>query len=85
MVTKKVDDKAAELHRVLAEMLLGRLRSVQCEHCGATGASAAELNVARQFLKDNGIDFHTVNPEEPIQKLAAVLPFKSPEGLIREG
>ena len=43
-----LDETFADLHKALAEDLLARIRSGQ--------ATAAELNVARQMLKDNGIE-----------------------------
>jgi hypothetical protein len=51
----------------LAEELLNRISSGE--------AAPADLNVARQLLKDNNI---TVVPqtEHPAQKLALVLPFE---------
>ncbi len=43
----KQDEKLSELHKVLASILLDRIRDPECK--------SAELNVARQFLKDNDI------------------------------
>ena len=40
--------KLKELHAVLAEKLLEKVKDPECK--------ASFLNVARQFLKDNGID-----------------------------
>lgn len=45
-------------------------------------AGSGELSVARQFLKDNGIDAN-VNQSEPLMNLAKVLPF-DPEAEITE-
>ena len=42
------DDKLKELHNILAEKLLERVKDPD--------AKSADLNVARQFLKDNNID-----------------------------
>tara|TARA_Y100000114_G_C11762360_1_gene330569 strand:+ start:2616 stop:2825 length:210 start_codon:yes stop_codon:yes gene_type:complete len=55
-----------QLHQVLAEELLARVQTGE--------ATASELNVARQFLKDNGID-GTVKQSDPLANLAKVLPF----------
>ena len=44
----KLDTIMAELHECLAQQLLERVQGVD--------AKSADLNVARQFLKDNGID-----------------------------
>ena len=42
------DSKLKELHGVLAEELLKRVKDPE--------AKSSDLNVARQFLKDNGIE-----------------------------
>ena len=63
------DKKLKELHEVLAEKLLEKVKS--------SDATASELNVARQFLRDNGID--AVQTEDsPLQRLADELPFDVP-------
>ena len=61
--------KLKELHAVLAEKLLEKVQDPDC--------TAGFLNVARQFLRDNGID---AVPTEgsPLQKLADELPFDVP-------
>jgi hypothetical protein len=59
-----------ELHSEMANLLLGRIKSGE--------ATAADLGVARQFLKDNGIDSVSFK-DSPISNLAAVLPFGDPE------
>ena len=61
--------KLKELHAVLAEKLLQKVKDPD--------ATASELNVARQFLRDNGID---AVPTEgsPLQQLADELPFDIP-------
>ena len=56
----------ATLHQALAEDLLARIRSGQ--------ATAAELNVARQMLKDNGIEAVPVK-DSGLEGLAKILPF----------
>ena len=62
--TDKVLD---DLHTELATTLLDKVRSGT--------AKASDLNVARQFLKDNGIDcVPTENTN--MSKLAEELPFK---------
>lgn len=55
---------------VLAEELLTRIQNGD--------AGAAELNVARQLLRDNNI---VVSPkmEHPAHKLGLVLPFEEPQ------
>ena len=61
--------KLKELHAVLAEKLLEKVQDPDC--------TAGFLNVARQFLRDNGID---AVPTEgsPLQRLADELPFDIP-------
>ena len=63
------DTKLRELHGILAEKLLEKVKDPECK--------SADLNVARQFLRDNGID---AVPTEgsPLQKLADELPFDIP-------
>ncbi|QDP54796.1 MAG: hypothetical protein Unbinned5784contig1000_39 [Prokaryotic dsDNA virus sp.] len=56
-----------KLHTGVAEDLLEKITSGE--------ATAADLSVARQFLKDNGID-SLAFAESPITNLATVLPFE---------
>lgn len=58
------------LHIETAQLLLDRIRAGE--------ATAADLSVARQFLKDNGVD-STLYHESPVKSLAEVLPFNDPE------
>ena len=53
------------LHRTLAENLLSRVKDPK--------AKSADLNVARQFLKDNGIDALPVE-NSPLSELVKSLP-----------
>ena len=63
----KTDKVLDDLHTELATTLLDKVRSGT--------AKASDLNVARQFLKDNGIDcVPTENTN--MSKLAEELPFK---------
>jgi len=55
-----------ELHKTLAQELLDRIRSGE--------EKASILNVARQFLKDNGIEALPV-AESPLKSLIDELPF----------
>ena len=66
-----LEQLAAELHESLARQLVERVKTGQ--------ATAAELNVARQFLKDNGID-SVVKDIGPMANLAKILPFTDPAG-----
>jgi ABC-type Zn uptake system ZnuABC Zn-binding protein ZnuA len=60
-------NKLENLHELLAQKLLDKLRDPEVK--------ASDLNVARQFLKDNNIDcIPTENGT--ISKLAEELPFK---------
>tara|TARA_B100000470_G_scaffold187868_1_gene153736 strand:- start:525 stop:854 length:330 start_codon:yes stop_codon:yes gene_type:complete len=64
-------DKTLEnLHVETAQLLLDRIRAGE--------ATAADLSVARQFLKDNGVD-STLYKDSPMTNLAEVLPFNDPE------
>jgi len=55
-----------EIHHVLAETLLDKIKSGT--------ATSTDLNVARQFLKDNGIDC-VPQVSEPLLNLAKIMPF----------
>ena len=60
------NDKLRELHAILAEKLLEKIKEPD--------AKSADLNVARQFLRDNGIDAVPTN-DSPLQKLIDEMPF----------
>ena len=64
------------LHSSLATELSQRIKSGE--------ATAADLSVARQFLKDNGIDAFATN-DSPLQQLVDSLPFDTdvPDGKVR--
>ena len=67
MSENNTEKKLSELHSKLTDTLLQKIRDPEVK--------ASDLNVARQFLKDNGID--CVTTENTIMsKLAEVLPFK---------
>ena len=59
-------DKLLELHSILAEQLLKKVREEDVK--------ASDLNVARQFIKDNGIDGLPTN-DNPLGELVNELPF----------
>ena len=68
MSKKATEDALSSLHNKLAEVLSEALSSEE--------VTPAMLNVARQFLKDNGID-SVLEPGNPLDTLAeAELPFK---------
>ena len=54
------DKKLKELHAVLAEKLLKLVKDPECK--------SSDLNIARQFLRDNNIDCVPVEGS-PLQKL----------------
>ena len=61
-----------ELHYVLAEKLLERVKDPEVK--------ASDLNVARQFLKDNCIEAIPVD-NSPLKALVDELPFNTEEEL----
>ena len=63
------DKKLTELHAVLAEKLLQKVKDPD--------AKSSDLNVARQFLRDNGIDAVPTDGS-PLKKLVDELPFEIP-------
>ena len=58
------------LHTELAQELLDKVRSGE--------AKASELNVARQFLKDNGVESIAID-NSPLKSLVDESPFTDPE------
>ena len=67
------DKNLKELHGVLAEQLLKRVKDPE--------AKASDLNVARQFLKDNGIEAIPVD-NSPLKALVDELPFDTEEDRV---
>ena len=61
-----MSEQLSQLHKELAEKLLERVRDPKVK--------SSDLNVARQFLKDNGIDAIPVD-NTPLKKLMEELPF----------
>ena len=59
-----------ELHSELTQKLLEKIRSPE--------VSASELNVARQFLKDNGVESIAIDTS-PLKSLVDELPFEDSE------
>lgn len=64
----KKDSKLEELHELLATILLEKIRDPECK--------SAELNVARQFLKDNDVTAIPTD-ENALAQLLEDLPFDS--------
>lgn len=60
-----------KLHVMLVNSLLKKIKSGE--------ASAADLGVARQLLRDNGIDIASASRSKPLQELATKLPFSEEE------
>ena len=60
------EDSLKELHTRLAERLLERIKEKDVK--------ASDLNVARQFLRDNGIDA-VPTENSPLQNLIDEMPF----------
>lgn len=73
-MSKDLADILADLHGAIAEEFLERVRSGE--------ASPADLNAARQFLKDNGITA-LAKPKSPLAALAEELPFSSPDEIAQ--
>ena len=59
-------DELAALHALIADKMAAKIRSGDF--------TAADLNVARQFLKDNNITALNI-PKSPINSLSNALPF----------
>lgn len=70
MTTKASEELFNELHNALAKDLLQRIKDGT--------ATAADLNVARAFLKDNGVDA-IPSQGSPVGDLVANLPFAATE------
>lgn len=65
-----MEELLKKLHEGVGRALLERIQSGE--------ANAADLNVARQFLKDNGIDAN-MKASAPLLNLAKVMPFDPDE------
>jgi hypothetical protein len=66
MSGKASEDLLANLHGALAQQFIKKLQSGEC--------TASDLNVIRQFLKDNGIEAGDVK-SGPLRVLTDSLPF----------
>lgn len=65
---KNLSQILEDMHVNLAQTLLDRVKN--------GSATAADLNVARQFLKDNGIEGNLEN-HKPLAALTDALPFEA--------
>ena len=71
------DRKTVEgLHGALAKAMQERLKSGE--------ATAADLNVIRQFLKDNGVGLGLAPNAEELDKLREQLPFNDLAAMAEE-
>ena len=70
----KQNEKLSELHEVLASILLEKIRDPEVK--------SAELNVARQFLKDNDITAIPTD-DNALAQLLQDVPFKEDEMLVQ--
>ena len=75
VLTMSLHELLEDLHAETAKTLLARIKAGE--------ATAADLSVARQFLKDNGID-SVAFQDSPVSNLAAVLPFDDPEAPVAQ-
>lgn len=81
-MSKATEQALSDLHAKLAETLKDAIEAPYYDQNGnkLPSAPAAILNVARQFLKDNGIDA-TIKPGTPLGNLANLPVFGDDEGL----
>ena len=71
-MNNKLNEILEQLHIETAQELLTKVRSGT--------AKASDLNVARQFLKDNGVESIPVD-NSPLKSLVDELPFSDPEDI----
>lgn len=67
-------NKLKDLHSILTEKLLERVQDPD--------AKSSDLNVARQFLKDNGIDA-VPTADNALEQLMNELPFQEEKKLVK--
>ena len=68
------NDKLRDLHNILCEKLLEKITDPD--------AKSADLNVARQFLRDNGIDAIPTD-DSPLQRLIDEMPFNAKKQVVK--
>lgn len=71
-MSRAKEDQLGELHQELARVLKEEIHKEYLDKNGVPMRSAAMLNVARQFLKDNNIQADEDNPA--MQSLIGSLP-----------
>jgi hypothetical protein len=74
-MSKASNQSLDDLHGALAKALAEKIKSGD--------ATAADMAVARQFLKDNGIESVPMQ-SNPLGQLASKLPFLNPETIEQE-
>lgn len=74
-MSKASPELLENIHDALAKALLERIKNGT--------ASAADLGVARQLLKDNGID-SIAKADSPLANIRDSLPFPSTENVLEE-
>jgi hypothetical protein len=78
MDARKLDDATkTELHNLLGEELLKRLKAAPCPHCERGYVTHQELTVMRQFLSDNGVTA-VARVGSPLRRVHDDLPFVDP-------
>ena len=75
-MNNKTNEILSKLHDAVAKELLDRVLSGE--------ATSADLNVAKSFLKDNGIDAG-LDQSEPLADLAKTLPFNVDMKKVSDG
>lgn len=82
-MSKASQSELEALHDVLAKALSESIKRKRTDEAGnVLDAPASILSVARQFLKDNGIEAQ-VTPENPLGKLAEDFPFQSDDATLQ--
>lgn len=74
----------ADLHATLATILSEEIQKTQIDKEGNVVRSASMLNVARQFLKDNGIESIGDANAQVKELKEAFLPFDQIEDQLRQ-
>lgn len=74
----------ADLHATLATILSEEIQKTQVDRDGNVVRSASMLNVARQFLKDNGVESIGEANADIKELKAAFLPFEEIEDDLRQ-
>ena len=73
-MANKVEKKLSKLHELLCDELTRRIKSDEC--------TTSDLNVLRQFLKDNNVDAVPVE-DSPLGDLLKELPSEFKESISK--